>query len=423
MKLRNAIIIGVIYTPSICQAVVQPNYEYDKHYSNLVFINKDSSTTIKPNETNHNQAEILIAQKNAKGISYNKYDAFQVNDAGVILNNKEVSAELIINEVVDGATSFLAGDISVTGNAAHVVIANPNGIECQSCRFSNTLSETLVTGKPIIDNEELIGYRLEKAIAPTNKGYLGGNPIDHIGKIVFSYENDRSSSHSFNKLNIISNNINLEQGFISSKGDINIYSGKRDIIIKEGESILKQEYAMRSHIKRDNLPNQIILGDKNSDPKKQGLMSDKDITINASDTTINNYGRLESNRINSKKAIQLNLDNTIFNNHGYILAKGGYVNLQNNSLLNNMKNGTIGMQHWLDDSNANSKTSSVYVGIIPKDTIKPMKNLTLDISEDSQLINHGAITAVRLYTRDKNMNNIQNNREDIKLYTKLRKIK
>ena len=52
-----------------------------------------------------------------------------------------------------------------------------------------------------------------------------------------------------------------------------------------------------------------------------------------------------------------------------------------------------------------------------------MKNLTLDISEDSQLINNGAITAVRLYTRDKNMNNVQNNREDIKLYTKLRKIK
>ncbi|MDX7018848.1 hemagglutinin, partial [Klebsiella aerogenes] len=76
MKLINAIIIGVIYTPSICQAVVQPSYEHDKHYSNLVFINQDSSTTIKPNEANPNQAEILIAPKNAKGISYNKYDRF-----------------------------------------------------------------------------------------------------------------------------------------------------------------------------------------------------------------------------------------------------------------------------------------------------------------------------------------------------------
>lgn len=420
MKLRNAIIIGVIYTPSICQAVVQHNYEYDKHYSNLVFINQDSSATVKPNETNHNQAEILIAPKNSKGISYNKYDAFQVNDAGVILNNKKVGAELIINEVVDGATSLLSGNIAVAGNAAHVIIANPNGIECQSCSFSNTLSETLVTGKSIIDNDELIGYRLETSISSLDKRAFGGKPIDHIGKIVFSNKDNRSSERPFNKINIISNNISLTEGFVFSKGDINIYSGKRNVIIKEGASIL--EYGMRTHESKHNLPNQIILGDKNGDPRKQGLMSAKNIIINASDTTINNYGRLESSN-SSKKAIQLNLDNTRFNNHGYILAKGGYVNLQNNSLLNNMKNGTIGMQYWLDDSHANSKNSSVYVGTIPKDTIKPMKNLTLDISEDSQLINHGAITAIRLYTRDKNMNNIQNNREDIKFYTKSLKIK
>ncbi|MFS3860359.1 filamentous hemagglutinin N-terminal domain-containing protein [Proteus mirabilis] len=420
MKLINAIIIGVIYTPSICQAVVQSNYEYDKHYSNLIFINKDSSTTAEPNHDNPNKAEIFIAPTNPKGISYNKYDAFHVTKDGIILNNEKVAAEIIINEVVDGTTSFLAGDIAVTGNAAHVIIANPNGIECQSCSFSNTLSETLVTGKPIIDNDELIGYRLETSISSLDKRAFGGKPIDHIGKIVFSNKDNRSSERPFNKINIISNNINLTEGFVFSKGDINIYSGKRNVIIKEGASIL--ENGMRTHESKHNLPNQIILGDKNGDPKKQGLMSAKNIIINASDTTINNYGRLESSN-SSKKAIQLNLDNTRFNNHGYILAKGGYVNLQNKSLLDNMKNGTIGMQYWLDDSHANSKNSSVYVGIIPKDTIKPMKNLTLDISEDSQLINHGAITAIRLYTRDKNMNNIQNNREDIKFYTKSLKIK
>ena len=60
MKLRNAIIIGVICTPSICQAVVQTDYEYDKHYSNLVFINKDSSTTVASNHDNPNKAEIMI---------------------------------------------------------------------------------------------------------------------------------------------------------------------------------------------------------------------------------------------------------------------------------------------------------------------------------------------------------------------------
>ncbi|HEJ9413931.1 TPA: filamentous hemagglutinin N-terminal domain-containing protein [Proteus mirabilis] len=421
MKLRNAIIIGVIYTPSICQAVVQPNYEYDKHYSNLVFINKDSSTTIKPNEANPNQAEILIAPKNPKGISYNKYDAFHVTNTGVILNNKEVAAETIINEVVNGATSFLAGNIAVAGNAAHVVIANPNGIECQSCSFSNTLSETLVTGKPVIDNDELIGYRLETSISFLDKRAFGGKPIDHIGKIVFSNKDDLSSERSFNKINIISNNINLTEGFVFSKGDINIYSGKQNVIIKEGASIL--EYGMSTHESKHNLPNQIILGNKNSDSKEQGLISAKNIIINASDTTINNYGRLESHNKSSKKAIQLNLNKSTLNNHGYILTKDGYFNLKNKSSLYNMEKGTIGMYYPISTNNTENKYSSAPIELITKDNIKSIRKLTLDIGKDSQLVNNGVITAVRLYTHDKNMNNIQNNREDIKLYTKLRKIK
>lgn len=402
MKLINAIIIGVIYTPSICQAVEQTSYKY---YSDHISINQDSSTIVKPNEINPKQAEILIAPKNSKGISYNKYDVFHVNDAGVILNNKEVAAELIINEVVDGATSLLAGNIAVAGNEAHVVIANPNGIECHSCSFSNTLSETLVTGKPIIDNDELIGYRLEKSISYLDKRAFGGKPIDHIGKIVFSNKDNRSSERPFNKINIISNNINLTEGFIFSKGDINIYSGKRNVIIKEGASIL--ENGMRTHESKHNLPNQIILGDKNGDPKKQGLISSKNIIINASDTTIYNYGSLESSN-RSKNAIQLNLNKTTFNNHGYILARGEYLDLKNGSFFHNMENGTLGMQYGLNTDN---------------NTISQIKNLTLDISEDSKLINNGVINTERLYIRDKNMNNIQNNREDIKIYTKLRKIK
>lgn len=52
-----------------------------------------------------------------------------------------------------------------------------------------------------------------------------------------------------------------------------------------------------------------------------------------------------------------------------------------------------------------------------------MKNLTLNISEDSNLINDGIIMTERLHTRDKNMSNIQNNREGVQFYIKLLKIK
>lgn len=420
MNLKNAIIIGIIYTPSICQAAIQPNYEYDKHYATHILINKDSSTTIKPNEANLNQAEILIAPTNSKGVSHNKYDAFHVTSDGVILNNKEVAADVIINEVIDGTTSLLDGNIDITGKAAHVVIANPNGIECNNCSFSNTLSETLATGKPIIHDDELVGYQLEQSISFLDRRILGGKPFDYIGKIVFRNENKRHPDNSFNKINIISNNINLEKGFISSKKDITIYSGKKRVMIKEDVTIL--ENAMQTRELRRKLPNKIILGDKNSDPKKQGLTSYKNIIINASDTTIDNYGSLESVNSN-RKAIQLNLNNTTFNNHGYILAKNGYLSLQHKSVFNNTDDGTIGMQYWFGTNNANSNTSSTYVGFIPKDTVYPMKKVTLDISENSQLINNGIIKIHRLYTRDKNINNIKNYREDINLYTKLLKIK
>ncbi|EEG83863.1 filamentous hemeagglutinin family domain protein [Proteus penneri ATCC 35198] len=211
MKLRNAIIIGIICAPSMCQAAIQPNYEHDKHYAAQIFINKDSSTTIKPNEANLNQAEILIAPKNAKGVSYNKYDEFHVTKDGVILNNNGVAADFIINEVINGTTSLLDGNIGITGKAAHVVIANPNGIECNNCSFSNTLSETLATGKPIIHDDELVGYRIERSISALDYRAFGGKSIKHIGKIVFRNENNRHPDNSFNNINIISNNINLEK--------------------------------------------------------------------------------------------------------------------------------------------------------------------------------------------------------------------
>ncbi|WP_337228131.1 filamentous hemagglutinin N-terminal domain-containing protein [Proteus faecis] len=420
MKLKDAIIIGIIYTPSICLAAIQPTSEHDKNYADQIVINKDSSTTVKSNETNLNQAEILIAPKNSKGVSYNKYDAFHVTKDGIILNNNGVAADFIINEVINGTTSLLDGNIGITGKAAHVVIANPNGIECNNCSFSNALSETLATGKPIIHDDELVGYRLERSISSLDFRVFGGKSIKHIGKIVFRNDNSRYPDNSFNNINIISNNINLEKGLISSKGDLNIYSGERRVMIKEGVKIF--ENAMQTKEIRYDLPNKIILGDKNGDYKKQGLVSSKNIIINASDTTIDNYGSLESTN-NSRKAIQLNLDKTTFNNHGYILANGGYLNLQHNSFFNNMDNGTIGKQYWRGANTADNEYSSQYIAFVPKNTIYPMNNLTLNISEGSQLINNGTFKAYRLYTHNKKMNNIQNNRQDINLYIKLLKIK
>lgn len=113
-----------------------------------------------------------IAVPNAAGISHNRYDAYNVDAAGLVLNNAlpgqatrpselagtlagnpqlHRAANLVLNEVVSANRSLLAGITEVHGDRADVVVANPNGITCADCGFLNTDRVTLTTGTPHLD--------------------------------------------------------------------------------------------------------------------------------------------------------------------------------------------------------------------------------------------------------------------------------
>uniref|UniRef100_UPI0036DF4914 two-partner secretion domain-containing protein n=1 Tax=Photorhabdus sp. RM322S TaxID=3342825 RepID=UPI0036DF4914 len=120
----------------------------------------------------NNRPIIHIAAPNTRGVSHNRYQAFNVGTSGLVLNNAthdtrsllagHISAnlnftgqpaELIIHEVVGAVASNLQGLLEVVGKKAPVVIVNPNGITCNGCGFIHTPAVTFSTGKPVFDKE------------------------------------------------------------------------------------------------------------------------------------------------------------------------------------------------------------------------------------------------------------------------------
>ncbi len=123
---------------------------------------------------------VKIAAPDARGTSYNRYQAFNVDARGVVLNNSDKivqsrlagyidgnaqlkasgGASLIINEVVAANPSSLRGYIEVAGKTADLVLANPYGIACNGCGFVNAPRVTLAAAQPLVDGAgALSGFR------------------------------------------------------------------------------------------------------------------------------------------------------------------------------------------------------------------------------------------------------------------------
>ena len=112
-----------------------------------------------------------IAKPSFGGISHNKFQRYDVDTRGLILNNSKLTgtsliggkvvanpnlaadrpARVILNEVTSTDASTLNGTTEVFGTRADVIVANPNGVACNGCSFANSGRVTLSTGRPLPD--------------------------------------------------------------------------------------------------------------------------------------------------------------------------------------------------------------------------------------------------------------------------------
>ncbi|MES2961705.1 MAG: hemagglutinin repeat-containing protein [Pseudomonadota bacterium] len=147
-------------------------------------ITVDGSTATQVTSTASGIDQINIAAPNSSGLSHNKFNDYNVNSAGQIINNfssnaanavtataigglvvanpnlNSGAASVILNEVTSGNSSQLLGYVEIAGSKADLIIANPNGITCSGCGFINTAHLSLIAGNSNFDAAGNLGFTL-----------------------------------------------------------------------------------------------------------------------------------------------------------------------------------------------------------------------------------------------------------------------
>ena len=130
-------------------------------YANTLPIEVDGTTNTQIDAAANGVPIVNIAAPNSGGLSHNKFNSYNVNPSGLVINNATVnpnqvvqtqigglitdnpnlansgSARVILNEVTSTNRSILNGYTEIGGRQADLIIANPNGIEMNSAGFIN----------------------------------------------------------------------------------------------------------------------------------------------------------------------------------------------------------------------------------------------------------------------------------------------
>lgn len=233
----------------------------------IVDAGKSANTTVSKN--GDGSETISINKANDINLSVNYFEQFNVGKEGVHIDNSEVKAKVILNEVTSKKTSSLEGKISVLGQNADLIIANPNGIDCYGCQFSGSDKVMLISGK-------LDSIRGEKFYL--SDGYVNLNNINNA--------NEKQTINVFsNRINILGKNkiplFNVINGYEMVSFVGYVWKGEQEKVLskdnQEGLSILEN-----SSLKTDlfSLQGGVFNLDGNLITKKINIIRNKEINAN-----------------------------------------------------------------------------------------------------------------------------------------------
>ncbi|MDO7252687.1 hemagglutinin repeat-containing protein [Helicobacter cappadocius] len=208
-----------------------------------------------------NNIEIInITSPNQFGISNNHYLDFNIKEVGAIINNSnnpitpsqlgglitsnpnfgDKEASLILNQVTSSHPSNLLGHLEVAGKAAGVLIANPNGISCEGCSFSNATSVSLTTGFiPPSELSALTQLSRESLNSHLSTPSTLAQELTH--NLHFRVTKGHINIDSLNSLNIPSLNIlskSLSASHTLYAKNLNIILGSNDISLDQKGALL-----------------------------------------------------------------------------------------------------------------------------------------------------------------------------------------
>ncbi|HHJ0105312.1 TPA: filamentous hemagglutinin N-terminal domain-containing protein [Yersinia enterocolitica] len=174
---------------------------------------------------------INIQSPDKNGLSHNKYIKFDApNHKDVVILNNDLSkkingnpnlvassATIILNEVRSSQASYLAGKVQLSGQDAHVIIANPSGIDCHGCSFTDMSHLTLTTGMPYFNrHNKLQGFKILDGDININNGIAYQSGLNHQG---------RGEKSAY--LDLFSNTLNVDGNVTAD--DVFIIAGKNKI--------------------------------------------------------------------------------------------------------------------------------------------------------------------------------------------------